>query len=88
MLSPIHLNDQFVFQADKIEDVIAKWMLTAKFKTRNLTARRTRHKACSASDMLLRNARCSLPERIFLFVWPITIYPIPTLTLPLKGKEF
>ncbi len=25
---------------------------------------------------------------IFLSVWPITIYPIPTLTLPLKGREY
>ena len=31
MLSPIHLDYQFVFQADKIEDVITQWMLTAKF---------------------------------------------------------
>jgi hypothetical protein len=32
MLAPIYFNDQFVFQADKIEDVITKWMLTAKLK--------------------------------------------------------
>ncbi len=31
MLSPVYLNDQFVLQADKIEDVITKWMLTAEF---------------------------------------------------------
>src|SRR3990170_2014502 len=30
--------------------------------------RRRRHKACSPSDILLRNDRCSLPKRIFLFV--------------------
>jgi hypothetical protein len=32
MLSPIYFNYQLVFQADKIEDVITKWMLTAKLK--------------------------------------------------------
>jgi len=32
MLSPIYLNDQFVFQADKIENAITKWMLTPKLK--------------------------------------------------------
>src|SRR5512137_1332481 len=37
MLSPIYFNDQFVFQADEIEDVVSKWMLTAKLKTTNLT---------------------------------------------------
>jgi len=36
MLSPVYLNDQFVFQADKIEDVITKRMLTAKFQSGNL----------------------------------------------------
>jgi hypothetical protein len=36
MLSPIHLNNKLVFQADKIENVITKWMLTAKFQTGNL----------------------------------------------------
>jgi hypothetical protein len=30
MLSPIHLNYQFVFQADKIENVITKRMLRAR----------------------------------------------------------
>jgi len=37
MLPPIYFNDQFVFQGDKIEDVITKWMLTAKFQITNLT---------------------------------------------------
>jgi hypothetical protein len=37
MLSPLHLNYQFVLKADKIEDIIAKWMLTTKFQTGNLT---------------------------------------------------
>jgi hypothetical protein len=37
MLGPIHFNDQFVFQSDKIEDVITKSVLTAKFQTTNLT---------------------------------------------------
>jgi hypothetical protein len=37
MLPPIYLNDQFAFQADKIEDEITKWMLTAKLQTANLT---------------------------------------------------
>jgi len=37
MLAPIYFNDQFVFQADKIEDVITKWVLTAKFQTADLT---------------------------------------------------
>jgi hypothetical protein len=35
-VAPIHLNDQLVFQADKIKNVITKWMLTAKFQTGNL----------------------------------------------------
>jgi hypothetical protein len=37
MLGPIHFNDQFVFQSDKIENVITKSVLTAKFQTTNLT---------------------------------------------------
>jgi hypothetical protein len=37
MLAPIYFNDQFVFQANKIEDVITKWVLTAKFQTADLT---------------------------------------------------
>ena len=37
MLSPIHLNYQFVLQADKIENVITKWMLATKFQTGNLS---------------------------------------------------
>ena len=32
VMSSIYLNDQSVFKADKIEDIIAKWMLTAKLK--------------------------------------------------------
>jgi len=31
MLSPVYLNNKFFFKADKIKDVITKWMLTAKF---------------------------------------------------------
>jgi hypothetical protein len=38
MLSPIHLNYHFLFEADKIENVIRKWMLPAKFQTGNLPA--------------------------------------------------
>ncbi len=36
MLSPVYLNDQFAFQADKMEDVITKRMLTEKFQSGNL----------------------------------------------------
>jgi hypothetical protein len=36
MLSPIHLNYKLVFQADKIQNVITKWMLTAKFQTSDM----------------------------------------------------
>jgi len=36
VLSPIHLNYEFVFEADEVEDVITKWMLAAKFQTGNL----------------------------------------------------
>ncbi len=35
MLSPIYLDDQSIFQADKIEDIITEWMLTTKFQTVN-----------------------------------------------------
>ncbi len=38
VLPAIYFNYQFIFQADKIEDVISKWMLAAKFQTTNLTA--------------------------------------------------
>jgi hypothetical protein len=38
MLSSIHLDYQFVFQADKVEDIIAKRMLTAEFETQDLSA--------------------------------------------------
>ena len=37
MLTTIDLNDQFVFQADKIKDVITKRMLTTKLEPGNLT---------------------------------------------------
>jgi hypothetical protein len=38
MLSSIHLDYQFVFQADKVEDIITKSMLTAELEIRNLSA--------------------------------------------------
>jgi hypothetical protein len=38
MLPPIHFNYEFVFQADKIENVITERMLAAKLDTRNLSA--------------------------------------------------
>ncbi len=37
MLGTIYFDDQSVFQADKIEDVITKWVLTAELQTTNLT---------------------------------------------------
>ncbi len=38
MLPSVRLDYQFVFQADKVEDIIAKRMLMAELKTRNLSA--------------------------------------------------
>ncbi len=36
MLATIHLNDELVFQTDKIEDIIAERMLTAELDTVHL----------------------------------------------------
>ena len=41
----------------------------------------------SASVMPFRSVRCSRPDLIGLLVWPCNQEPIPTLALPLKGRE-
>jgi hypothetical protein len=38
MVSAVHLDYQFFFQTDKVEDIITEWMLTAELEIRNLSA--------------------------------------------------
>ena len=87
MLSPVYLNDQFVFQADKIEDVITKRMLTAKLETRDLPATQNLPQSLFGISRFIPQ-RLLQPIRKYSFVClAAQDLPHPLPNPPLEGEE-
>src|SRR4051812_7667570 len=91
MLSAIQLNDEHRLQTYKIEDVVFEGMLPAKFQVSDLFAAQTTPEKFLCVSWILAKAALQFWLNDVLvglaFHCAVLLVPIPTLALPLKGRE-
>ena len=86
VLPPIHLNDEPLLKTDKIQDVVTKWMLTAKFQTRNLATSQEMPQSLFRVGHVVAQRSLQLPRTYFVVCLADHNLPHPLPRLPLKGR--
>lgn len=90
MLSAVEFNNQLCFERDEVCDVVANGVLPTEFDTEHLFAAQMLPKCLLGAGRVVSEclrATFIVDNRVGLMFHSIRLNPIPTLTLPLKGRE-